>query len=259
MSGAEFERVRAFTLHTDEAAADRVETWAGGSAVLTPSLPELWDANYLRVERPDGLDAGALAAAAEEVLGGAGARHRAVVLPDGALGEPLRDAFAYRGWGCDRLDFMLLHGTPRQRPGAPPVEEVDPAELAKFNLALAAVEPFGGRAVAQEIAERQARVRRTTSLRSFAVRAGGRVVGACSLLERDGVAEIDSVSTLPAHRGQGAARAAVVRAIQVAREGAAELVFLGAYRDDWPHRWYRRLGFAPVGMLMRFRRVGISE
>ena len=259
MSREEFERVRAFTLRTDEEAADRLVPWAHGTAVLTPSLPELWDANYLRLEDRDGLDAGSLATAAEEVLGGAGARHRAIVVPEGEAGEALRAGFAERGWGCDRLLFMILRGTPRQRPGAPPVEEVGAADLAKLNRQMAAAEPDGGVEVAREVSERQERIRRATRVRVFAARDGDRLASACSLLERDGVAEIDSVSTLPAHRGRGLARAAVIRAAEVARAGGAGVVFIGAFLDDWPHRWYLRLGFEPVGMWMRYRRAGIND
>jgi GNAT superfamily N-acetyltransferase len=88
------------------------------------------------------------------------------------------------------------------------------------------------------------------------VRAGGRLAASCAIIERDGLVEVDAVNTLPARRGHGLGRAVVVEAVRVAQGGGPDVVFLGAYRDDWPHRWYSRLGFEPVGMLMRFRRVG---
>jgi GNAT superfamily N-acetyltransferase len=258
MSADEFRRVRAFTLANDEAGADRVEPWGHGTALLSPTLAALWDANYLRLERPGGLDAVTLAAEAERVLGAGGARGRAVVVPDQASAEPLRAGFSALGWDCDRLLFMVLRGTPRHRPGAPAVEEVARAEVAELqhDLFMAEVEPMGGPEVARAVALREERIMRGSRIRRFGVRAGGRLAASCAIVERDGIVEVDAVNTLPVHRGRGFGRAAVVEAVRAARGESPDVVFLGAYRDDWPHRWYRRLGFEPVGMLMRFRRVG---
>jgi GNAT superfamily N-acetyltransferase len=256
MSASEFERARAFVLANDEAGADRVEPWEHGSAVLSPTTPRLWDANYLRVDRLGELDAPTLVAAADHVLEPVGARGRAVVVPDGAAAQPLRPGFRALGWESDRLLFMVLRGTPRQRPGAPVVDEVERAEVAELQreLFLAEPEPVGGAGVANEVHVREGRVMRDARVRWFGLRVGGRVVASCSLVERDRVFEVDGVNTLPAHRRGGLGRAAVVAAAASAQRDGAELVFLGAYQDDWPHRWYLRLGFAPVGMLMRFRR-----
>jgi GNAT superfamily N-acetyltransferase len=253
---SELELVMSHVLARDEDGADRVEEWEHGAALVSPSLPVLWDANYLRVERPAGLDAPALAAEAERVLGGGGARHRAIVVPDATVGESLRPGFSALAWDCDRLMFMVLRGTPHQRPGAPAVEEVDLPDLAALKHELALTDPHGGTEVAREVLVREERLGRRDRRRHFAARANGRLAASCSLVARDGVHEVDDVSTLPEFRGLGLARAAVVCAVTAARAEGAEIVFLGAYRDDWPHRWYLRLGFEPVGMLVRFRRIG---
>ncbi len=255
---SELDVARGQILARDEEVADRVEAWEGGVALISPTQPRLWDSNYLRVDRPDGLTANDLAERAERVLGPGGAFHRAVVVPDGDAGERLAADFAALGWDCDRLLFMVLRGTPRRRPGGPRVEEVGLAELEGLKRDLAIGEPTGEAEIADEVMLRGERSARHSAVRHFAVRAGDRLAASCSLVRRGDVAEVDDVGTLRVYRGRGLARAAVIGAVGAARAEGRGLVFLGAYRDDWPQRWYRRLGFEPVGMLSRFRRLGGS-
>jgi len=248
----ELERARAFTWANDDAGADRLERWAHGTAVLTPSLDQLWDGNYLRVEGEPDVDARGLAAECERVLGGAGAAHRAVAVGDPATGRRLHAGFTALGWQADRLVLMFLRGLPAPRPAGPAVEEVALDELGELRHELHAAQFASGAEVARQVSERDARIRRVGNTRWFAVRARGRAVASCALLERDGLAEVDDVGTLPGHRGRGHARALVTAAAAEARTAGAD-VFLGAYLDDWPQRFYRRLGFEPVGMVHRFR------
>jgi GNAT superfamily N-acetyltransferase len=60
-------------------------------------------------------------------------------------------------------------------------------------------------------------------------------------------AAIEAVLTEPSARRQGAARSLVAEAIRRARDAGCDLVCLHAVADDWPRRWYERLGFADVG------------
>jgi len=39
----------------------------------------------------------------------------------------------------------------------------------------------------------------------------------------------------------------MLNAIGRARAAGCDVVFLAAAADDWPHRWYTRLGFTDVG------------
>ena len=95
----------------------RVEPWAHGTVARAPDVPAFYDYNLARVERGDpGLDAEALAAAAEPAL--AGLAHRRIEVEDEAAGARLRPGFEAMGWVTERL--ALLH---RELPGpdlAPP-------------------------------------------------------------------------------------------------------------------------------------------
>ena len=142
---------------------------------------------------------------------------------------------------------------PRQRPGAAEVVEIGPDELEPLKRALLLDEPAGWAEVARQLRVRDERLRRSTGISWFGVRVDGQVVASGALIERDGVCQIEDLGTVPAHRGRGLARAIVVAAAARGLGEGAEFVYLAAYRDDWPHRWYRRLGFEEVGMLMRFR------
>jgi GNAT superfamily N-acetyltransferase len=60
-------------------------------------------------------------------------------------------------------------------------------------------------------------------------------------------AAIEAVLCDPGHRGRGLASALVADAVARARRAGCDLVWLLAYADDWPRRWYERLGFVDVG------------
>jgi ribosomal protein S18 acetylase RimI-like enzyme len=80
------------------------------------------------------------------------------------------------------------------------------------------------------------------------------LAGACQLYLLDDVAQIESVVTLEQFRGLGVARSVVLRAVREARKAGADLVFLIADLNDWPHRLYGRLGFDEVGRGWSFTR-----
>jgi ribosomal protein S18 acetylase RimI-like enzyme len=258
--GGRLERDRAagFVIGRHEAAADRVEPWEAGTAVLAPTLPDLWDANHLRVERRGRLDAEGLARAAGDVLGAAGGRHRAVVVPSEAEARRLAPGFADLGWDRDRLVLMALRGTPRERPGAPEARELPAEALASLRREMVLLEPWGSAGVAAQLEDHQQRIRAVLSSRCFGAPGNGRPAASCELLAGDSVAEVCDVGTHPSHRGRGLARAVVTAAARAARGDGVELVVVTADADDWPRQLYARLGFEPVGLIERFRRVGLE-
>jgi predicted GNAT family acetyltransferase len=90
--------------------------------------------------------------------------------------------------------------------------------------------------------------------RIYGVRVDGDVVAGAQLMVLDGVAQVEDVVTLTAHRGQGYARAAVLAAVRAARNDGADLVYLGADDEDWPKHMYAKLGFDEVARSFDFVR-----
>jgi predicted GNAT family acetyltransferase len=105
--------------------------------------------------------------------------------------------------------------------------------------------------VAQLVARRDAYAAPVTS---FAAYADEVAVAHADLRSWDGIAEIDSVVTLPDYRNRGYARALVLTAVARARAQHADLVFLLADAEDWPRELYARLGFETVGTIYELHR-----
>ena len=196
----ERDRAAAFLLARHASAADRIEPWEGGRALLAPTLPDLWDANHLILDRPGEWEAPDLMALAARVLGEGGARHRAVVVPDETEARRLAPGFAAAGWDRDRLLLMALRGTPRARPGAPVARELPPDAIGALRREMVMLEPWGSAGVAAQLAEHQERLRRALASRCFVAPTGGRPLSSCELFSGGGVAEVADVGTLPAHR-----------------------------------------------------------
>jgi ribosomal protein S18 acetylase RimI-like enzyme len=76
---------------------------------------------------------------------------------------------------------------------------------------------------------------------------GGIPIAGTQLRLDGATAAIEAVMTDPDHRGNGHATALVGEAIARARALGCDVVWLLARADDWPRRWYERLGFGDVG------------
>ena len=97
-------RIVDYLRRTDEAIVDEVRPMRHGTALLTPSLPLVWQLNAVRV---DDVTAGpeALVAAAEEALGDAG--HRKLVVHDEDVGARLAGRGPSSGVGGAGVDPVL--------------------------------------------------------------------------------------------------------------------------------------------------------
>jgi RimJ/RimL family protein N-acetyltransferase/predicted GNAT family acetyltransferase len=235
------ERISDFRRWLQRAAADRTVETPNGTGIISDSIPDVYDANYLSVEAPR-VNAADLATEAETVL--EASHHRRVMVEDGAAG--LAGDFAQLGF--DRSTHLVLAHTrtPDRRVDTSSIREVTLDDLAPLRVDATLREPWGDADLAAQLNEAKRLVAAAVPIRFFAAIVDGAVAGWCELRCRDGVAQIEDVEVLEERRGRGLGRAIVQHALGEGSQ-AGDLVFLEALADDWPRELYAKLGFAIVG------------
>ncbi len=249
------ERIVRYLRRTEEAIVDEVRPLRHGTALLTPSLPLVWQLNAVRVEDPDA-GARALVAVAEEALGHAS--HRKLVVHDEELGARLAPALSRDGWNVYRL-LVMVRDHPPERAAAPDAAaEVDRDTGAAALAAFRREQPFGWQEEAvQQLTAMDERYGRAVRARDFAAPPRD-PAAACRLYTADGLAQVDEVGTLERRRGRGHASAAVLAAADTALAEGCSPVFLLTDASDWPQHLYARLGFSPIGQLYEFLKLPLT-
>jgi ribosomal protein S18 acetylase RimI-like enzyme len=198
----------------------------------TPSSPDYWDANSVRVEHA-GLTADELMAAADELL--SGHRHRKLDVEDETTGARARPAFAAAGWMAERLAMMRRDGP------AVPHPDVDEVPLpATRALRLEWHTEYAEDVEEQaRFVESQEPVLARRGMRAFMVAE----LGFATLAIGEDAAEIDSLYVTPAGRGRGIGARLVESALAA---GGCDVNWILA-DDEGPARaLYERLGFQTV-------------
>lgn len=204
------DRLPAFEIELDRRGADRVAEHDWGTAFLSPSLPHVWDASWLAVERP-GLAAERLSELADEVLGGAGFEHRTLALCDEADGARLQPQFeALPGWEVESTIYMTWKGATGREATAPVREErmdqFDPLRRALIAESLPSDLPELD-ATVEELVEMDRRLGVAGGDRWFLAPAGGEPASACRLLVGARIVQVEEVATLDGrHAARGAAQ-----------------------------------------------------
>ena len=234
-------RIDDFRRWLQRAAADRTIETPNGTGIVSDSVPDVYDANYLSVESP-ACSAGELAREAESVL--ESSHHRRVIVEDGTPG--LAEDFAELGF--DRVTHLVLvHTTASdKRVDTGAIREVTLDDLAPLRAAVTMREPWGDADIAAQLNDAKRLVASAVPTRFFAAFADGAIAGWCELRRRGGVAQIEDVEVLEEFRGRGLGRAIVQQALDEGRR-AGDLVYLEALADDWPRELYAKLGFTAVG------------
>jgi GNAT superfamily N-acetyltransferase len=250
------ERITDYLRRSEAAIVDDVRPVTHGTALLTPSLPLVWQLNAVRVEE---LDAPAedLLVVADEVLGHAG--HRKLVVHDEQAGARLAPTLANDGWNVYRL-LVMVRDQPSERRAEPGLgAEVDRATGARALAAFRREQPFGWQPEAvDQLHAMDERYGRALHARDFAA-PPDEPAAACRLYTADGLAQVDEVGTLERRRNRGYATAAVLSAVETAVAEGCDPIFLLTDAADWPQQLYGRLGFSPVGLLYEFLKLPLSS
>jgi len=249
VSDRELGRILDFLAVVDAPAIDERRPWSRGTVFLTPTLPKVWDANYLSLERFDDLDAGAIDAEATEVGTASGLAHTAVVVADERVGAKLARTLGRLGYETTRFAVMTLRSVPEAP--AVEVELVDGAEVAASRRELTLESFPGDEELADQLAELDRRLA-TIPSRWFAVREDGQILARAWLRADGHIAQVEDVATTPTARGRGLARAVVSTAAAVAAEEAHDLTFVIADADETTPALYRKVGFEPLAITYRF-------
>lgn len=254
-----FAAVLAFDRAMRVRAATRMVKLEHGLAALHDELPMLHHLNAVLLDAPlpHALDAQAVTALADEQLGHLGHRH--VVLDDADAAERIAPLLLDAGWTRDRIVYMRWRGDRHGPPAAGAARELTEAESEALELEILTEDAPGPKAMATALARKlvagQQAIRRGTSARSFAAFAGEQPVSSATLHRDGGLAIIDEVATLRAHRERGFARAAIVAALTTAIEAGCMSIVVPADADDWPQLIYAKLGFEPIGRQVSFTRT----
>jgi len=252
-----FRRMLDFAYALEFEAAELVEPFEGGHAVINPSAPLLWDASYLVVEEGRHT-AEQLEGIAERILGAHGLRYAAVDLMDPAEAKRLEPSFRELRWEVDRSVYMA-HARAPDRKAEVEVEEASLDQTLELRRAVLK-EAFSGDyagdqdEVADQLFESDRAVAAAGGDRWFVAWDHGRVAACCSLLARGGVGQVETVLTSRDARNRGLGRAVALAAVEASTRDGNELTFIGADADDWPRLLYQRLGFDPVGVQLTFSR-----
>src|SRR5690349_2655445 len=235
------DRINDFRRWLQRTAADRTVELPNGTAIVTASTPDVYDANYLSVETAR-VGATDLAADAESAL--EASHHRRVVVEDGSPG--LAEDFAQLGF--ERVTHLVLAHTtqPDRHVDTSAIREVPLDELLPLRTEATLGEPWGDADIAAQLNDAKRLVASAVPTRFFAAVVNGAIAGWCELRQRDGVAQIEDVEVREEFRGRGLGRAIAQHALDQGL-AAGDLVYLEALADDWPRELYAKLGFTVVG------------
>jgi GNAT superfamily N-acetyltransferase len=247
-----FEFALQFQRRTTELIADEIRPIEAGFVARSPSLPEVWSANHVRVSRPVGFEE--LTALADEHL--AGLPYRQVALEDDQSGRRLAAPLRAAGWRLEREVVMeLVRPADRDVNTGMVIEAGEDEMLALMERWHREGLPETSEDGLRQLAAYGRRENRAWGDRTFAIVGDdGRPAAMTKLRANERVAQLEDVFTAPEARGRGYGRALVTHAAEQARRGGHDLIFIVADDNDWPKLLYAKVGFEPIGWTWSFHR-----
>jgi N-acetylglutamate synthase-like GNAT family acetyltransferase len=256
MPHPELSRVHAFLVAYDRRRAGRTVEVPGGFAVFDEAFPASHGDNHLVLPGAVG-DPEGLPALADKVLGHLA--HRTVHLYDDETGAACVDPMVRAGYEHSG-DLVMLHTGPVPDGGR--ARGAGPLALEDFRAPLAdSLRGFlpdaGAEVIRQFVERRESRRRGAETVHFIGSRTEEGEVAAWADLYLDpaqGIAQIEDLVTVDAHRRCGHADAVVATSLRMAAEAGCRTRFLIADADDWPRHWYARRDFSVIGRWHCFAR-----
>lgn len=229
-------RIRALEHHVHDAQAAERHEFEGGVAYFNRDLPQVWDLNFVRLDRPYA----DIAADVDRLM--SGLSHRKVLVEDDELLERFGMVLRTRGYG-ERTMVALA-----REPGGeldPNVREMGFEQVRSLKRAIKIEQSDHPVAEVIDQVTEAGRWAETAGGRWLVMFDGDTPVAHCTVYSHDGLAQIEDVATLEAHQRKGHSRRLLLHAMEwVAADH--DTVFIPAETDDWPVEFYKRLGFHPV-------------
>jgi ribosomal protein S18 acetylase RimI-like enzyme len=231
------DRMRNLEHQVHEAGSLRQQDFPGGVAYYNDELPLVWDVNFVRVDRP----AVDLVGSIERLQADQG--HYKVLIEDPAVLEAHSAELIGRGFA--RRDLVALSREPGGRLD-PDVRELpyDQVKPFRFEVHMEQLSP-PREDVADQVGRVHDRTHKVTGERWLVIHADGEPAGHLIVYSEDGLAQIEDVGVLNRFRGRGLARRLIEHALELVAADH-DTVFITAETNDWPHEFYRRLGFEHV-------------
>jgi ribosomal protein S18 acetylase RimI-like enzyme len=220
-----------------EAGALRQQEFVGGVAYYNDELPLVWDVNFVRLDRPT-VD---LVGTVERLQADQG--HYKVLIEDPDVLEVHSSELIGRGFG--RRDLVALARDPGGRLDSD-VRELpyDQVKSFRFEVHMEQLTP-PREDVAEQVGRVHDRTHKVTGERWLVIYADDEPAGHLIVYSRDGLAQIEDVGVLKRFRGRGLAHRLIEHALETVAADH-DTVFITAETNDWPHDFYRRLGFEHV-------------
>lgn len=246
-----------FELGLDLKISEEIREYEWGRAFFCPSLPLVWDLNWVLIERP-GMPAAEVIAAADEAL--ASFEHRTVAIRGEDDGARLaRELEAFPDWEVETTLYMVWRGAP----SSPPTTETRETPLAgceelRRELIRAELPPEATEleATTEQLLEMNRRFAAVAGDRWFVAPSQDPASACCLLSDGDrGIGQVEDVGTLKAARGRGLAQAVVLAAASASQETGQRVTFISADADDWPRKMYAKVGFETCGQMQVLRRT----